>query len=299
MKAARRTKARRSAAALFDTVLADRRAEPRLPRWRVHSVAWLFALGLHVALWAAANRAEPSLETWSARVAALIHEDLVARAPVAIEEPPPPEPEPQPEPEPVAAREPPPHSEREPQRELRASSRPETPPTPRATPPGQVAPPAESGRIIAQEAEPTGPVDLTDNTFVTGTASAYVGGASASAGTNRDPVPRGLVDQDAAPTAAPGRPSRARPVQLDGSEWRCDWPASAVAQDIYEQFVVLRVVVRADGSVEQATLLSDPGHGFGPAAVGCARHTRFSPARDVGGEAIRATSPPIRVRFTR
>ena len=56
MKAARRTKARRSAAALFDTVLADRRAEPRLPRWRVHSVAWLFALGLHVALWAAANR---------------------------------------------------------------------------------------------------------------------------------------------------------------------------------------------------------------------------------------------------
>jgi len=230
-------------------------------------------------------------------MAALIHEDLVARAPVAIEEPPPPEPEPQPEP--VAAREPPPHSERAPQRELRASSRPETPLTPRATPPGQVAPPAESGRIIAEEAELTGPVDLTDNTFVMGTASAYVGGASASGGTNREPVPRGLVAQDAAPTATRGRPSLARPVQLDGSEWRCDWPASAVAQDIYQQFVVLRVVVRADGSVERATLLSDPGHGFGSAAVGCARHTRFSPARDAGGEAIRATSPPIRVRFTR
>jgi len=172
-------------------------------------------------------------------------------------------------------------------------------PTPRVSPPEQVAPPAESGRIIAEEAEPAGPVDLTENTFVAGTANAYVGGASASAGTNRDPVPRGLVEQDAAPTAMPGRPSRARPVQLDGSEWRCDWPASAVAQDIYEQFVMLRVVVRSDGSVERVTLLSDPGHGFGIAAVGCAHHTRFSPARDAGGEAIRATSAPIRVRFTR
>jgi len=228
-------------------------------------------------------------------MAALIRKDLVARAPVAIEEPPPPAPEPQPEPEPVAAREPPPHSERE----LRASSRPETPPTPRATPPRQAAPPAESGRIIAEEAETTGPVDLTDKTFVTGTASAYVGGASAHAGTNRDAVPGGLVDQGAAPTATPGRPSRARTVQLDESEWRCDWPASAVAEDIYEQFVVLRVVVRVDGTVEQATLLSDPGHGFGGAAVECARRTRFSPARDAGGEVIRATSPPIRVRFTR
>jgi protein TonB len=262
-------------------------------------LAGLLALGAHLGLWATAQRREPSLETWAARVAALIHEDLAGRAPVAIEPPPPPQPEVQPQPEPAIARAAPADVEHAPRPEPRAASRPETPPAARALPPGHVAPPAESGRIISEEAEPAGPVDLTDNTFVTGTASAYVGGASASAGTNRVAVPSGLIDPDARPTTTPGRLSRARPVELSGSEWRCDWPASAVAQDIYEQFVALRVVVRADGSVERATVLSDPGNGFGAAAVACARRTRFSPARDASGKAIRASSPPIRVRFTR
>lgn len=298
MKPARRQDERHHrTAALFEAVFGDDSRAPSPSRWRVHAAAWILALGVHLSLWFAANRTEPSLESWSARMAALIHEDLAAAAPIAIEEPPTPEPEPEPEPEPVTSPEPQP-AEPTPALALRAQSRPETP-TPPATPPGQTAPPAESGRLVAPDVEPSGPVDLTDNTFVTGTASAYVGGASASAGTNRAPVPEGPTDRNAAPTATPGRPSRARPVQLAGNEWRCDWPASALTQDIYEQFVVLRVVVAADGSVERATVVRDPGHGFGSAAVACARRTRFTPARDAGGDPIRATSPPIRVRFTR
>lgn len=294
MKPARRKETRHRSAALFEAVFDDRRHDASRSRWRVHASAWLIALGAHFGLWFAANRTEPSLETWSARAAALIHEDLAAAAPVTIEEPPPPQAA-----EPETPQEPPPVAEPASRPERRAAIRPEPEAAADDTPPGRIAPPAEAGRILSAETAPPGPVDLTDNTFVTGTASAYVGGASANAGTNRVPVPQGAADSDAAPTATPGRPSRARPVQLSGNEWGCDWPASAVTQDIYEQFVVLRVVVAADGSVEQATLVRDPGHGFGSAAVACARRTRFSPARDDRGQAIRATSPPIRVRFTR
>ena len=63
--------------------------------------------------------------------------------------------------------------------------------------------------------------------------------------------------------------------------------------------MLIRVVARSDGTVEAVTIVSDPGHGFGEAAASCARRTRFLPARASTGETIRATSPPIRVRFTR
>ena len=68
---------------LFDAVLGDRQPSKKKNRWRVHSSAWALALGLHCLLLIAANRTEPSLEIWSAQMAALIHEDLAAQAPVA------------------------------------------------------------------------------------------------------------------------------------------------------------------------------------------------------------------------
>ena len=57
--------------------------------------------------------------------------------------------------------------------------------------------------------------------------------------------------------------------------------------------------VDAQGRVTAATLLSDPGYGFGAAALRCARQHRFLPATDVAGRPIAASSPPIRVRFWR
>lgn len=144
-----------------------------------------------------------------------------------------------------------------------------------------------------------GPVDFTNSTFITGRASALAGGVSTGAGIRGVQGARKSAVGPRRAGGGRGEPSRARSVRLGGNEWQCDWPAAAVAEDIYEQFVVLRVVARADGNVERVTIVEDPGHGFGAAAMGCARRTRFTPARDALGAPVRATSPPIRVRFTR
>ena len=72
-----------------------------------------------------------------------------------------------------------------------------------------------------------------------------------------------------------------------------------MTREIYEQSVTVRVTVRADGSVERASVIRDPGDGFGEAAVACALKTRFTPALNRAGEPIKAKSPPIKVRFTR
>jgi periplasmic protein TonB len=88
-------------------------------------------------------------------------------------------------------------------------------------------------------------------------------------------------------------------VGLPRQDWDCPWPPEAEALSIDEQFVLIRVVVRADGSVASADLISDPGYGFGPFALACARQQRFPAATDDAGRPITATSPPIRMRFTR
>jgi protein TonB len=296
VKPARRKNAHRSAVGLFDTVLGEPPPPKRLASFRPQLAAWLLALGAHAGLWLAAIRTEPSLETWSARMAALVHEDLAAQARIAIEPPAPPKPEspPEPEPEPEPKPASPPTPAPPPPIDLPAPSRAE-PPAP-ATP---VNTPGESGRLAAAETDSAEPVDFTGDTFITGKANTYAGGTSASRGTSRRPDAPGAGAATARATDTPKGPSSARPVQLSGREWRCEWPASALTQDIYEQFVVLRVVVAADGSVEQATVVSDPGQGFAQAAVACARRTRFAPAHDSEGRPIRAASPPIRVRFTR
>ncbi len=79
----------------------------------------------------------------------------------------------------------------------------------------------------------------------------------------------------------------------------CPWPREAEGLGIDEQVVLLRVVVGADGRASSADVLADPGHGFGQAALGCARVARFEPARDRAGQPYAATSPPIRVTFRR
>ena len=194
-------------------------------------------------------------------MAALIHEELNRQAPIAIETPVVPKPEPV----------------KKPTRTIK--------PRVKAATPIKSAPPAAAAKVIAAEPAPAGPVDFTDNTFIVGNSKTYVGGITSSEGKGKKPSME--------------RPSLARPVQLSGNEWRCSWPMSAVSEDIYEQFVVLRVTVTADGEVENAQILKDPGHGFGDAAVACALRTRFTPALDADGNRIRATSPAIRVRFTR
>jgi protein TonB len=158
---------------------------------------------------------------------------------------------------------------------------------PRATPPRRASP-AIAVATIDRAAAASAPVDFTGLTFA-GPASS--GGASARPADGA----AGFGGVAAGGTAS----GRARPVGLDESDWRCPWPDQAEAMDKNREDVVIRVVVGADGVTQSARLVRDPGHGFGAAALACARQSRFVPARDAAGAAIAAESPPIRVRFTR
>jgi len=240
-------------------------------------VPMLVALAIHVAVLAWAVRSPRSLESWSAAVAARVHAELSREQFVELAKPPPPPP---PEQKPP----PPPPSL------PKARAVQHGPPTRR--PP----PPAQAGNIIAREPNPSAPADLTGETFVTGKASTYAGGVTTSTGTNPNAVQSREVD----PRAPPGAPDLSRAVSLEDQDWRtCPWPREAQDEPINEQTVVLRVVVRPDGTVESVKILADPGHGFGPQAYDCALRTKFSPALDRQGRPLKAQSPPLRVRFTR
>jgi len=79
----------------------------------------------------------------------------------------------------------------------------------------------------------------------------------------------------------------------------CPFPAEADLARIDHAVVVLQVTVKADGRAGAITVLDDPGHGFGRAAVYCARQLLFSAARNRQGTFIEADAPPTRIRFTR
>jgi protein TonB len=206
----------------------------------------------------------------------------------SIELPPPPVPEPPPPVSPPRPLPPPPSIER-------APPTPAPEPPPRAEPP----PPAAAADVVAQAPTAEEPLDFTRFTIGTGKAERYAGGVTASSGTNTVAVHSRQVDRDAAPGNTAGFVSLAKPVRLAASDWRCPWPEQADLLAIDEERVLLRVNVDAEGAVTQASVLEDPGHGFGRAALECARRNRFLPALDASGRPIAATSPPIRVRFTR
>ena len=185
------------------------------------------------------------------------------------------------------------------------------PPAPRQSPPSpsprpRVAthvahapsPPAQAASVIAQETDPSAALDFSATDFVTGTASAYAGGATASTGTSTHAVSPSPAHV-ATSKSGRGSASLAKPVTLALEEWQCPWPHEAEQDQIDEQTVTLRVLVATDGHARAVTLVADPGHGFGAAARACALLTRFMPASDEQGRGTQAWSPPIRVHFMR
>jgi protein TonB len=212
---------------------------------------------------------------------ALVIDHLVELTPP---EPPPPEPEPPPE-LPVAEKAPgkPPEPAPEPE--------------PEAGPP----PPAEAGQVVAAEENAQEPLDFTDFDLASGKGETYAGGVTASSGTNKQAVHTGHVDRNAKPGGPQGEGvSRARPVGMPtNKDWKCPWPQEADDLDIDEQTATIRVEVDATGKVLAATLVDDPGYGFGQVALTCARKQTFATATDPTGRPIQAVSPPIRVFFTR
>jgi protein TonB len=177
-----------------------------------------------------------------------------------------------------------------------AARGPEAPAAP--PPPAQAAPPAQAGQVALAESAGA-PLDFTGFDVPVGRSERYAGGVTASAGTSAQAVHASRVDRSAPRGRSQGGPSRARPVGQPAREWNCPWPHEADALSVDEQTVVIRTVVRADGTVASAELLSDPGYGFGQMSLACVRKQRFVPAADEEGRPITATSPPIRVRFTR
>ena len=175
-----------------------------------------------------------------------------------------------------------------------APATPSEPPPSDARPP----PPAQAGEVVAAEG-PVDPLDFTGFDITTGRGDGFAGGVTASDGTNTAAVQTRAVDRTAPPNQPQAEASLAQPVSLPARNWQCPWPREAETLGIDEQMVVLRVVVGAQGRVSAAELIADPGHGFGEAALTCARNARFAPARDRSGQPYAATSPPIRVRFTR
>lgn len=129
---------------------------------------------------------------------------------------------------------------------------------------------------------------------VTGAMHAGGAGGSGTPGGTGTGGPGGAGTGQSARTV----PSLSQPPQLVGAGGSCPWPSAAMAADLYQQRVTVRVVVGADGRIESARAASDPGHGFGAAAEACARGERFTAARDAGGQPVRATTN-IRYRFQR
>ena len=242
----------------------------------------LIALVIHALFFTVALRSERSLESWSAAMAAQVHAALAREQFIELAPPPPPPSPPEQPPPPPAPSAPKLKAPREPKKVAE-----------RSTPP----PPAQAGNIVARETRPDEPADLTGDTFVTGSASTYAGGVTSSSGTNPVAVQTREVD----PRASPAQPDRSSPVSLEEEpDCRSLFPREADDAQIDEQIVIIRLVVRADGTPESAKILRDPGHGFGQAAIACAmQRTQFRPARDRQGRPIRAESPPIRMRFTR
>jgi protein TonB len=165
---------------------------------------------------------------------------------------------------------------------------------PSAAPPPAPAP-AQAGGVEAADDESQQTVEFAD--IVTGDGPGFAGGITAADGTSA----KAVHDPHAVSGGTPGGggTSLARSVGPPARDWSCPWPPEAEELPHDEEIVVLKVVVRADGVVDQVEVVADPGHGFGRVARECARAYRFPPALDDVGRPILATSPPIRVTFTR
>jgi protein TonB len=200
----------------------------------------------------------------------------------------------------IAPIEPPPIPPARDESPARAIARQPEHPRPRA-PAQQAEPPS------APSSEPTNgptpgsnlPVDLTGETLLAVSSTPSGRGSSGSGEGGSDVGRRGGGVPNTSSVGGDGTSDRSEGVSLPNQNWSCPWPHEADAEKIDEETATIRVVVSTTGTVESVTVVSDPGHGFGPAAVACALRTRFMPARDREGRPVRAASPPILVRFTR
>ena len=161
---------------------------------------------------------------------------------------------------------------------------------------------AQAGRALTREDEGG------DDAIASGNSSDPMYGMVAGAGTGNVPTknPRAKVGgkvgghgtstrEDAVIDPDLTRGAHAPSVITDA----CPFPAEADLAGIDHAVVTLQVRVKPDGRAGAITVLDDPGHGFGRAAIYCAKQLTFSAARNKQGTYIEAEAPPTRIRFTR
>lgn len=164
------------------------------------------------------------------------------------------------------------------------------------------APMAQAAQVLAQNPD-NQVMDFGDNVFVVGSSDRFAGGVTKSNGTNTAPPPPHVADNGTgsgnnAPAQVMAVDS-SRTAELAGSgEWRCPFPPEADADQVDDASAVIEVVVGASGRATGASILQDPGHGFGREARACALRESYVPALDREGRAV-ASSKKFRVKFER
>jgi protein TonB len=172
-----------------------------------------------------------------------------------------------------------------------------------ARPPRAATPsPAQAAAVLTKKEEPGEPVDFT-NTFVSGLAASYAGGFTV-AGDRPAVSPAASAAQThasrrAGDVAASAGPDRSRQAHLGGgSRWHCPFPPEADEAQVDSAVVRLRVDLDASGKAKHATVLTDPGFGFGREAARCALSSEWTVALDHSGAPTCAIAV-VDVRFER
>jgi periplasmic protein TonB len=261
--------------------------DSRSMKWGV-IIGMCGALAFHVAAGVEAARLANGLGRWAIDTRTEISDYLSRIYDIEMLPPPPP---------------PPPPEEKPPEEEAPKPVAVKAPSKERDAPPPA---PAEAGKILTQEPDPNEPVDLTGQGFVTGNAEAYAGGVTANTGTsktavrNLNAVVGGVPGGTGTKLDAVAGPDLSRPpAVIGGSQWDCPFPAEADAEEINYQRVSLLIVVRPDGTPQDAKVIRDPGNGFGREARKCALTRRYEPARDREGRPTLGTTPQINITFQR
>jgi protein TonB len=182
--------------------------------------------------------------------------------------------------------------------------KPETPPPPKDAPKDEPPPPpaaAQAGAVVTQEPAKDEPVDLTGNTFVTGSGSSFAGGTTQTGGTSKTAVYNAAavatgVAGGTGTAPAPPKVDRSRKATIanQANLSRCPFPPEADADQVDDAFVGIEVKTTPDGRAENVSVWLDPGHGFSREAKKCALREKYEPALSVDGTPMPGT---YRVRF--
>lgn len=177
--------------------------------------------------------------------------------------------------------------------------------------PDEEAPPDTAEAADVMTAPEDGPVDLTERfTFTDKDGSKSTGGGLTSGkGKAKKPVRNpnarsgGKGRRSSKGKGKRKRKRRGRGVNRSrglGGSYRasCPFPPQADLHQVDKATVVLTVTVDPSGRVTNASVLSDPGYGFGAAARRCVLAQPFPPALDEDGKPIAKTGT-LNYRFTR